>query len=85
MPAWPGQTIFFVENAPEGHQERLCVLAEPIPVMPKGKWLMDTGCAYDLISNQFAKDGPIRPAEDKSCFCDREWQNQGQEHSPTNV
>jgi hypothetical protein len=27
------------------------------------KWLMDTGCAYDLISSNLAKDGPVRSAE----------------------
>ena len=33
--------------------------------MPKGKWLLDTGCGHDLISQKMVGDGPVRRLDEE--------------------
>ena len=60
--SWTGQTIFFVDR-PNVNSNHKCATVQCLPSMPHGKWLMDTGCAYDLISQKLVGDGPTRHLE----------------------
>ena len=44
-------------------KDNVCVCSEPIPAMPKGKWLLDTGCGYDLVPQKLVCNGPVRPID----------------------
>ena len=70
MAEWTGQTIPFVEPLPKKTKDQPCMTADPVPLVPKGKWSMDTGCAYDLFSHHVAKDGQMRQVDkEESITC----------------
>ena len=55
--------ISFVDKAIPKFKDNVCVCSESIPVMPKGRWLLDTGCGYDLVSQKMVGNGPVRPVD----------------------
>ena len=65
MKKWVGQTIFFVDKSIPKIKDNVCLCSENIPVMPKGKWLLDTGCGYDLVSQKMVGSGPVRRLDDE--------------------
>ena len=60
MKKWVGQTIFFVDKSIPKIKDNVCLCAQDVPSMPKGKWLLDTGSGHDLISQKMVGSGPIR-------------------------
>ena len=48
-------------DQPKADSGQKCATSQCFPSMPPGKWLMDTGCAYDLISQKLVGEGPTRP------------------------
>jgi hypothetical protein len=65
MQKWVGQTIFFVEQSVPKIQDSVCLCTQDVPSMPKGKWLLDTGCGHDLISKKMVGDGPVRNLDEE--------------------
>ena len=63
MKKWVGQTIFFIDTSIPKFKDNVCVCSEPIPAMPRGKLILDTGCGYDLIPQRLVGDGPIHPID----------------------
>jgi hypothetical protein len=41
-------------------QDNVCSCTQDVPLMPKGEWLLDTGCGHDLISQKMVGNGPVR-------------------------
>jgi hypothetical protein len=65
MQKWVGQTIFFVDQSIPKIQDSVCLCTQDVPSMPKGKWLLDTGCGHDLISQRMVGDGPVRSLDEE--------------------